>query len=182
MAAIESAWRRIVQTRHPLAQLHTKQAQDDYGRAPDIGAEVERVGLESLAVKFFRRPVEHAGTGDVDPDRGGHDRKRPDIHFDSQRMKQETVGGFVNDPPAGKKKQESFKEAGEIFHLAVTIKMILIRRLSGKSDGQEGHHGSHEIEAGMSCLSKDAQAARGETNDDLEDRQGHGRNNGAQRR
>ena len=32
----------------------------------------------------------------------------------------------------------------------------------------------------MSCLSKDAQAARGETNDDLEHRQGHGRNNGAE--
>ena len=29
------------------------------------------------------------------------------------------------------KKQEVSKRAGEIFHLAVTIKMILIRRLAG---------------------------------------------------
>ena len=157
MAATESAWRRNAKPGTHSLNRHRKQAQDDDSGAPDIGAEVESVSLKSLAVIFLRCPVKHAGTGDIDPDRGDHDSERPEGDLHINRVKQKTVGGLVNDPDTGGQKEEGFKEAGEIFHLAVAIKVILIRRLAGNSDGQKGHHRSHEIEAGMGGLGKNAQ-------------------------
>jgi hypothetical protein len=58
--------------------------------------------------------------------------------------------------------------------------VVSIRRFFSESDGQVGHHGSHEIQTGVGRFGKDAEATRAQANDNFENSQAHSRNHRSQ--
>ena len=45
-----------------FGNFHEDESENDHGRAPDVGAEVEGVRFQGLAVMLARRTIEYPGT------------------------------------------------------------------------------------------------------------------------
>ncbi len=88
------------------ADQNEGQADEDDGRAPDVGREVEGVGLEGLAPVLFRRPVEHLRAADVDHDRDDDDEKGPEAGIDMDVAEEDPADGLVDDPGAGDEEEQ----------------------------------------------------------------------------
>ena len=160
------------------AQPDDRQPEDDHRGAPDIGRKMKRVGLEGLALVFFGGRGEHPGAADVDADGHGHDEKGPEAGVDVHRLEEEPDDGLVDDPGAGHKKQHGFDQGGEIFDLAVAVGMIVVRRLVGDVNGQQGDDGGDEVERRVGRFRQDPETARDQADDELHPRQEDGGEDG----
>ena len=161
-AASASAFSRSVAKRGASmpAQPDKRQPEDDHRGAPDIGRKMERVGLEGLALVFFGGRGEHPGAADVDADGHGHDEKRPEAGVDVHRLEEDPDDGLVDDPGAGHEKQHGLDQGGEILDLAVAVGMIVVRRLVGDVNGQQGDDGGDEVERRVGRFRQDPETAR----------------------
>jgi hypothetical protein len=77
-------------------------------------------------------------------------------------VKGKSMDRLIHNPDTGTQEKDGFEESGEVLYLPVAIKMGLIRRPPGDSNGKEGHQGSHKIEAGVCGFGKDTQTACGQ--------------------
>ncbi len=92
--------------------------------------------------------------------------------------KKSRLTGLVDDPDAGEQKQAGLDEGGEVFHFAVAVLVIGVSRLVGDPHRHQSDNGGNQIKHRMQSFRKNAQAARGYTDDDLEGGDGERRHNG----
>jgi hypothetical protein len=128
---------------------------------------VKGICFKGLAVVLPGCPIKDTRTGDIDHNGCDHDSERPIIDLDVSSMIQKAMGCLVDDPETCHQKKKGFKKSRKIFRLAMTIKMVAVRRFSRDSDRQESHHCSHEIESGMGSFGKDAQTPGAKAYDNL---------------
>ena len=85
------------------------EAKEDGERGPDVGAEVDGVGFESVAFGLAGDAVELAGAGEVDGDGEEKDDEGPDGEFEGEVLAEDdAVDGFGEDPDAGAEHEDGF--------------------------------------------------------------------------
>ena len=163
------------------ADQHQRQSEDHDSAGPDVGAEVQRVGLQSLAVVLLGDTAQAARAPEIDDHGKAHHGESPNRRLDLDPVEEEPFDRFVDDPDAGEQQQAGFKEGGEALDLAVSVLMFGISRLVGNADREIGNCGGDQIEAGMRGLGENAQTSRGCADDDLQQRNGDGGEDGVER-
>ncbi len=93
------------------------------------------------------------------------------------RAEKEAIKGFVNDVNGSEDKQPGFDERGEIFKLAVAVRVALVRRPVGDTHREKRDDRGDEVEAGMQGLGKNAEAVRAKDQKSFQTEQQHGRAN-----
>ena len=94
-------------------------------------------------------------------------------------MIEQTVGGLENDPDAGGEEEQGLEEGRQVLHFAVAVEVVAVGGPVRKADGEPGHDRGSEIEAGMGRLGENAEASRGQADNDLEPRESDRRQDGA---
>ena len=92
-------------------EFRREQADDHDGGAPDVGLEMQSVGLERLAIVLFGGRREHARARRVDRDRDHHHGERPEGDFDFRLMRHQAVDRLSHDPNAGAPAAAAFRKA-----------------------------------------------------------------------
>jgi hypothetical protein len=120
---------------------------------------VQRVGLQRLAVIFFRHSREHAGTRNIDGNRSQHHGQRPHRDLDLRVMESQPPHRLPHDPRAGEQQQQGFAQRREVLDLAVPVEVRTVGGPSGETHGEKGQAGGHQVQAGMRRLGQDSQAS-----------------------
>ena len=147
---------------------HQKQAKNYYRARPDVGAEMERVRQQRLAVVLVGNSLQPARAPEVDDDRSAHHDESPHAGLDLDGMKEQPLGGLVDDPDAGRQQQPGFDECREVFDFSVAILVLGVGGLVGDANGEVGDGCGHKVEARVCGLGQDSQAAGGNSHDDLQ--------------
>ena len=155
------------EARHAIADNDADQTDDDHRGTPDVGAEVQSIRFQGMAPVLAGGTVEHARPRDIDDDRRGHDRKRPERYLDLHLLVNQAIGRGDDDPDARAQQQQGFEKRGEILDLAVAVGVRPVGRLGGDAYGQPGHDRSQEVKCGMRRFRQDTQATGGKTDKDL---------------
>ena len=106
-----------------LRRQHAQQSQKHDARRPDIGREVQGIGLQGLAVVFLRYPQQGPRAREVDDDR---EQRRPGTptgwdRLQSAAWKNSRRDGLVDDPEAGDQQEQRFEQGREVLELAVAV-------------------------------------------------------------
>ena len=157
-----------------LAQPDQGQSDDDDGRAPDVGREMESVRLEGLAAVLAGHAIEHPRAADVDADGDGHDQKSPQVGIHLDALEEEALDRLVNDPGAGDEEENRLDQGAEVLDLAVPVRVIVVGRLARDAHGQVRDQGGDEIEKRVGRLGQDPQAHGQEADDELQQGQDDG--------
>ena len=164
-SALASHGMRVVPARE-----HQRQSEDHDAAGPDVGAEVQRVGLQSLAVVLVGDALQSPRTPEVHDHRDAHNDESPDGGLDLDGMKEEALAGFVDDPDAGQQQQAGFEEGGEALDFAVAVLMIGVGGLVGDANRKIGKRRGDQVESRVRGFGEDAQAAGGRTRPPLSSR------------
>ena len=167
--------------REDLAGFDGDQAEDHHRRAPDIGAEVQGIGFEGLAVVFFGRASEDARAGEIDRNRSDHHSERPEGHFNFDTVVKQASHRFPDDPGTGDDEKGGFEEGGKILDFTVAVEVAVVGRLGGNADGEESHHGRNQIERRMGGLGQNAETSSKHADQELETREADSGDQRAQR-
>ena len=93
-------------------------------------------------------------------------------------MKEQALGGLVDDPDTSEEEESGFDEGGEIFYFTVTVLVIGIGRLVGNTDREIGDDGGDEVESRVGRFGKNSQAAGSDADHDFESGDGDGGEDG----
>src|SRR6185437_7551248 len=128
---------------------------------PDVGGEVQRIGLERLAVILGGDLAQGAGAPEIYRHGDEHHGKSGDAGLDVDMMKEQAFGSFVDDPDAGEQQKAGLDESGEVFHLAVSVLVIGVGRLVRDADRHQRNDRRDEIKNRVQGFGEYAQAAGG---------------------
>ena len=148
---------------------------------PDVGAEVQGIGLQGLAVVLVGDAAQPPRAPEIHHDRDAHHDERPDRRLDLDRVKEQPLARFVNNPDASQQQKSGFEEGGEAFDFAVTILVVGVGRFVGNANREVGDYSGNQIEPRMRRLRQDAQAAGSRADHYLHQRDADGRDDGIQR-
>ena len=152
----------------PARDLHEHEASEDADRRPDVGAQVEAVGLECLRARLLRHDDQAVRDEEVDDD--GEDHNRDAV---AQRLRHgrfvELVHGLVDDAERGRHDQDGLDGRREVLVLAVAVVVLHVRRRHRLAHGPEGDECSDEVDARVERLRDQADRADVDADDELED-------------
>ena len=150
------------------AQQHQDKPKHHHAGRPDVGGEMQSVGLQRLAVVFGGDAAQRARTPPVDPHGEQHHGKSGQRRLDFNVAEEQTQRRLVNNPGAGQQQQSGLDEGGEIFDLAMTVLMVGVGRLVGDADREKSQQRRNQVEPGVRRFRENAEAARAESDHDLQ--------------
>src|SRR5262249_55465891 len=93
---------------------------------------------------------------------------------DMNVVKEQALDGFVDDDHAGKQKESSLDKGRKVFDFLVSVLVVGVGGLVGEAHGDQRNDCRDQIEAGMSGLRKETEAATRNADKDFERSHGHG--------
>ena len=120
-------------------------APDDPDGSPHVGHQVMCVSFQSDGILDATDAHQDAGGREVD-DRGGYRNQQADADGVERLRMQEAIDGGEADAAGRQQNQEAFKGAGEVLGLAMTMRMIVIGRLSGQCQHPKSHHRPGQVD------------------------------------
>jgi len=162
-------------------QAHEDEAEEDDAGGPEVGREVDRVGLQRRAGVLAGDAQERAGTGPVDHEGERHHQEGPVIGVDRVVLHEEPLHRLDDDPEAGQQQEEGLHQGGEVLDLAVAVLVLRVRRAAGDADRQKREARGQQIESGVQRLGEDPQGVGSEPDHELGCGQRERRQDGAQR-
>jgi len=157
-------------------------AEDDDKGAPNVGGKMEGVGFEGVAGIFGGDAAEGTGAKEINAHGEAEDEDGRQTGTDMNGVEEEALEGFPNDVESGDEEETGLNKGGEIFDLAVAIKMLGIGGLIGNANGKIGDDGGDAIEDGMQGFGEDTQAAGDDGEKDFEPDQYDGGSDGGKGR
>ncbi len=148
-----------------------EQAEKDCGGGPDVGAEVDCIGLERIAALLDGDAMEGAGAGVVHGHGEQKDGEGPDGPAEVEMgVMHDAVDGGAGDPDAGAEHEDGLEGGGEALQLAVAVVVLLVGGHVRYADGEEGDGGGDEIDEGVRGLAEHAERAGEQAGEELEQR------------
>jgi hypothetical protein len=143
---------------------------------------VQRVGLQRLARRFARDPVEQACPEEIHHHGNDDHGERRDGGFHHvARLAEQPLAGLPDHDAAQQEQQCRLCERRHALDLAVAVMMLLVGRLAGDADREIGHQRRTEIDQRMGCFRQDRERASEQADNALRQRQSAGRKNGSER-
>jgi len=113
------------------------------------------VGLQRDGFVFAADAHEDARGGKVD-DRRGH--RYPETDPDRlERLRiEQPLEGSIRDADCGKENEKALECTGEIFRLAVPVRMIIVGRLGSQRQHGKRHHRACQVDEGLERVGEQA--------------------------
>src|SRR5579875_2217738 len=129
-----------------FCQAHHEQTGDDDRGTPDVGTEMQRVGLKGLATELTGDAQEDTRAGEIDAYRNQHDGEGPDTGIDGGLAGNQALNGFIDNPTGGEQQETGLEKGGEILDFAMAIIMGRVGRLIGDADSKKRHEGCDQVQ------------------------------------